>query len=216
LLIVAVQSGLTPVRPQTMPAGCVNLSDNELPHQIHSLHCGIDFYARLGAALRADAGDAYAQAVVSIYYAVGYKTEKNVHLAAKYALSSAEQIHPLGIYRFAAMVENGDGFEKDVEGARRLKTKVFDALNSMVGDPYAITALGVMFFRGEAGLVRNQKEAARLYKIAADMGYAPAQYNYAACLISGQGVPKNRNLGIEYWEKSSQQGYEVALKGIPE
>ena len=165
---------------------------------------------------RADNGEAYAEAVLSIYYAVGYKTGKNISLAADYALRSAKQQHPLGVYRLAAMVENGDGFERDPHRAKQLKASTVEGLNSMVGDPYAITALGVMLFRGEGNLQKDQKEAARLYKLAADMGYAPAQYNYAACLISGQGVPKNRALGMRYWEKACEQEYSVALQGIPE
>jgi hypothetical protein len=165
---------------------------------------------------RAENGDAYAEAVVSIYYAVGYKTGKDIARAAEYALRSAQQQHPLGVYRLAAMVENGDGFERDPYRAKQLKAGTVDGLNSMSGDPYAMTALGVMLFRGEGGLPKNQKEAARLYKLAADMGYAPAQYNYAACLIAGQGVTKNRALGIRYWEKACAQQYSVALQGIPE
>lgn len=165
---------------------------------------------------RADNGEAYAEAVLSIYYAVGYKTGKDISLAADYALRSAKQKHPLGVYRLAAMVENGDGFERDPYRAKQLKVGTVEDLNSMVGDPYAMTALGVMLFRGEGNLQKDQKEAARLYKLAADMGYAPAQYNYAACLISGQGVPKNRALGIRYWEKACEQQYSVALQGIPE
>jgi len=44
----------------------------------------------------------------------------------------------------------------------------------MIGDPYAITALVIMCFRGE-GVQKNLAQAAKLYKKAADMGYAPAQ-----------------------------------------
>ena len=168
------------------------------------------------ALVRADNGEAYAQAVVSIYYAIGYKTEKDILKAADYAMRSAKQEHPLGAYRLASMVENGDGFDKDLQMARSLKEAAFDALNKMQGDPYAITALGIMLFRGEGGLQKNEAEAARLYRLAADMGYAPAQYNYSACLIFGKGVPKNRDIGIRYWKMACEQGYSIALKGMPQ
>jgi outer membrane biosynthesis protein TonB len=105
---------------------------------------------------RAEDEDAYAQAVASIYYAVGYKTEKDTSKAADLALASAKQRNPLGIYRLAAMMENGDGFEKNVEEAKKLKEMAFEGLNEMSGDPYALTALGVMLFRGEGGLQQNR------------------------------------------------------------
>ena len=85
----------------------------------------------------------------------------------------------------------------------------------MVGDPYAITALGVMCFRGEAGVNKNPAEAAALYKKAADMGYAPAQYCYSACLYNGQGVQRNPQLAEQYWRLACVQQYPPALKGKP-
>ena len=164
---------------------------------------------------RARDGDAYAQAVVSIYYAVGYKAQKNIAKAADYAMRSAKQEHPLGGYRLACMVENGEGFDKDPAIAQEFKKLAFDGLNNMEGDPYAITALGIMFFRGEGGAPKLPSEAVRLYLIAADMGYAPAQYNYSAALALGQGVAKNDSESLKYWRAAYDQGYPPALSGPP-
>ena len=164
---------------------------------------------------RARDGDAYAQAVASIYYAVGYKVQKNIAKAADYAMRSAKQDHPLGGYRLACMIENGEGFDKNSELAQELKKIAFDGLNNMEGDPYAITALGIMFFRGEGGAPKLPTEAVRLYLIAADMGYAPAQYNYSAALALGQGVAKNDAQSLIYWRAAYDQGYPPALSGPP-
>ncbi|MFZ4775985.1 MAG: hypothetical protein ACOYM3_11505 [Terrimicrobiaceae bacterium] len=163
---------------------------------------------------QADAGDAYAQAVVSIYYGLGYKTEKDIAKSAAYALKSAAQGHPLGIYRVGSMRQSGEGMDKDEAQGRTLKSKAFDGLNSLSGNPYALTALGVMVFRGE-GVRQDKAEAARLYRIAADQGYAPAQFNYASCLISGQGTEKDEQKANEYWQAACQQNYPPALSGLP-
>lgn len=164
---------------------------------------------------RADQGDAYAQAVVSIYYALGYMTDKNMELASKYAILSAKQGNPLGIYRLGVMRQDGEGgIQQDQQQGIALKSAAFQGLNNMSGDPYAITALGIMCFRGE-GVQKNLTEAAELYKIAADMGYAPAQYTYSVCLVSGQGVPKNPYAARIYWQNAYNQGYGPALKGMP-
>jgi hypothetical protein len=165
---------------------------------------------------RADQGEAYAQAVVSIYYSLGYRTEKNMGLAAKYAILSAKQKNPLGIYRLGVMRQEGiGGIEQNEAEGKALKEASFQGLNKMKGDPYAITALGIMCFRGE-GVQKNMTEAARLYKIAADMGYAPAQYTYSVCLVQGQGVSRNSYEARNYWQLAYNQGYGPALKGIPQ
>lgn len=166
---------------------------------------------------RADSGDPYAQAVVSIYYATGYMVMKNLPLAAKYALLSAQQKNPLGLYRLGVLRESGEGgIPPNPQEGIALKAAAFQGLNNqMVGDPYAITALGVMCFRGEGGVNKNPSEAASLYKKAADMGYAPAQYCYSACLYNGQGVQRNPELAERYWRLACQQQYPPALKGKP-
>jgi TPR repeat protein len=163
---------------------------------------------------RADQGDAYAQAVVSIYYGTGYLTARDAAKAADYAIRSAKQRHPLGLYRLGAMLQNGDGVPMNQEEGARLKQASFEGINNMGGDPYAITALGVMVFRGE-GVRKDRAEAARLYKLAADLGYAPAQYNYSACLLAGHGVRKDPAQAEAYWRKAYDQGYELALQGMP-
>jgi len=159
----------------------------------------------------ADVGNAYAQAVVSIYYSVGWKTEKNLELALKYALSSAKAGHPLGIYRVGAALRNGDGTAKDEQQGLTLQQKSFDGLNKMGGNPYAITSLGVMVFQGKV-VLENKKEAARLYKIAADMGYAPAQFNYATCAESGFGMAKDLDIRDKYLKKAVLNDYTLAEK----
>ena len=114
------------------------------------------------------------------------------------------------------MRQDGEGgIQQDEAQGRALKEAAFQELNHMQDDPYAITALGIMLFRGE-GIQKNLAEAARLYKIAADMGYAPAQYTYSVCLISGQGVPKNAFAARSYWQLAYNQGYGPALKGMPQ
>ena len=163
---------------------------------------------------RADSEDAYAQAILAIYYSVGYKAEKDLIKAANYAIKSAQKKHPLGVYRLGVMIESGDALKQDAQLGLDLKIRALAGLDSMVGDPYAMTSLGVMLWRGQ-GVAQNKSVAANLYRKAADMGYAPAQYNYAACLLAGQGVRKNQAEGMRYWERAVQQNYALALEGPP-
>jgi hypothetical protein len=163
---------------------------------------------------RANQGDAYAQAVVSIYYSTGYLTERNFAKAYDYARKSAEQEHPLGLYRLGAIVQNGEGVPVRKDEGIQLKRIAYDGLNAMSGDPYAMTALGIMIFRGE-NTRPNKTEAARLYKMAADAGYGPAQYLYSACCVAGHGIPKNPAQAERYWRMAYDQNYPPALEGLP-
>jgi TPR repeat protein len=172
----------------------------------------LDFSDAFG---RAEAGDAYAQAVLSIYYDLGYKTAADPRKAVEYAMKSAEQGSPLGIYRLGVMRAEGKYIGKDEAQGAQLKQKAFAGLDKMYGDPYALTALGVMLHRGEGGRAPDWAEAARLYKLAADQGYAPAQLNLSACYLSGKGVPQSESLGMKYWQDAYNQNYPLALKGPP-
>jgi len=161
----------------------------------------------------ADRGDARAQAIVSIYYGFGYKTQKDTAKAADYAMRSAQQNNPLGLFRVAVMVENGEWFEKNPSLAQELKMKSYAGLNNMEGDPYAINALGIMFLLGEGGAPLLPPEAARLFHKAAEMGYAPAQYNYSVALARGQGVTKNQEESMTWWSRAFEQDYPPAMSG---
>ena len=158
----------------------------------------------------ADLGDAQAQAIVAMHYQLGWQTEKNPELAFKYARSSAQKGHPMGSFRLGSILRIGEGVAKNEVLGVDLQKRSFDGLNKMPGNPYAITALGVMLFQGKA-VRANKKEAARLYKIAADMGFAPAQFNLAQCIKAGYFVAQQ---GMEEWKyliKSGLNSYPESL-----
>jgi TPR repeat protein len=74
--------------------------------------------------------------------------------------------------------------------------------------------LGVMLFRGE-GVSKDRTAAAQFYRAAAETGYAPALYNYAACLMAGHGVPQDQQLALQYWRAAYEQNYPPAMDGPP-
>ena len=156
---------------------------------------------------KADAGDAYAQAVVAIYYTMGYKASKDTAKGMAYAMKSAAQKHPLGIYQVGALRELGSGMKKDKAQAHKLMSAAFDGLNTLSGDPYALYDLAYMAIAG-IGVDQNPKEAARLFKASADLGYAPAQRIYAKFLEAGVGAPKDLEAARHYQSQSSAQWAE--------
>jgi hypothetical protein len=161
----------------------------------------------------ADNGDAYGEALVAFHYSVGWQTEKNPELAAKYALSSTQKGHPLGAFRLGAILRSGEGAPKNEEQGLQLQANSLEGLNNMSGNPYALTALGVALFQGKV-INQNREAAAELYKRAADMGFAPAQFNYAMCAEAGHGIPKSDSLRFEYLSMAAELNYNLAKNAL--
>ena len=56
---------------------------------------------------------------------------------------------------------------------------------------------------------RNYSRAAELFSKAADMGFAPAQYNLGYCYKYGDGVPRDLDKSAEWYRKAAEQGLGV-------
>ena len=60
--------------------------------------------------------------------------------------------------------------------------------------------------------MQDYAEAVKWYKLAADQGHTPAQYNLGHCYYYGEGVQSNRSEAIRYLQLAEAQGYENAKK----
>jgi hypothetical protein len=123
------------------------------------------------AVAKADSGNAYAQAIVSIYYGLGFECEQDDSKSKEYVMLSAKQQNPLGIYRLAEMREAGQGMDKNTEQAAQLMQKAKSGLQKLSNDPYAMTALATIYERENPASPKVRE----LLTKASDMGYEPAQ-----------------------------------------
>lgn len=164
---------------------------------------------------RADQGDAFAQAVVAMHYQLGWDTQKNLQLAAAYAVASMNAGHPLGMFRVGALLRAGEPGPKDETQGLAYQEASFTALYQ-AEDPYSLTCVAIMIFQGKV-VGQNtpederRRDAAAFYKKAADMGYAPAQFNYAMALNDGHGVKKDSALFEQYLAKARASSYPLAV-----
>jgi CHAT domain-containing protein len=156
------------------------------------------------AASRADAGDAYAQAVVSIYYKVGYKVPIDLSLSAKYAMKSAAQNNPLGIYQLGSLRTQGKGMEKNPQQGLALQKKALEGIKAMPEDPYAIT------FSGQFNAKNNPEGAFNLYQQAAGMGYPVAVALLSNCYHYGTGTAKNPAMAAKTMKMAADMGLGLA------
>ena len=96
---------------------------------------------------------------------------------------AAEQGVPAAQYRFAKLLETGEGVELDLEAARRWTERAANA-----GHRRAMHNLAVMYYYG-SGAPRDFETAARWFQEAALLGLGDSQFNLALLFESGQGVP---------------------------
>jgi len=76
------------------------------------------------------------------------------------------------------------------------------------GDPDAQCALGIMFAKG--GAPKDQAEAVRWYRKAAEQGHAKGQYLLGYILALGRGVRPDSAEALRWVRKSAEQGYSYA------
>ncbi len=96
---------------------------------------------------------------------------------------AAEQGVPDAQYRYAKLLETGEGVDIDLEEARRWTERAANA-----GHRRAMHNLAVMYYYG-TGAERNFESAARWFQEAALLGLQDSQFNLALLFESGQGVP---------------------------
>ena len=66
-----------------------------------------------------------------------------------------------------------------------------------------------------AGLPKNEAEAARLYRLAADKGHAPAQFNLGYFYESGRGGLKEDDAeAVRLFRLAADQGHARALNAL--
>ena len=123
------------------------------------------------ALANAEAGDGYAQAVVSIYYGLGLGCNVDLEKSKKYVMLSAKQGNALGLFRLAEMREAGEAMQQNPQQAAQLMQKAKAGLKKLPNDPYAMTALAIIYERTTSS---SQKIRELLTK-ASEMGYEPAQ-----------------------------------------
>ena len=61
-----------------------------------------------------------------------------------------------------------------------------------------------MYFTGD-GVPQNAKTAVKWYKLAAEQGYASAQFNLGVMYYTGNGVPKNHKTAVNWYRLAAER-----------
>jgi TPR repeat protein len=78
------------------------------------------------------------------------------------------------------------------------------------GDPQSQYQLGHAFSAGRLGLAKDEAEAVRWFRKAAEENHALAQFNLAVCYENGQGVAKDEVEAVKWYRKAAEQDYPFA------
>lgn len=88
---------------------------------------------------------------------------------------------------------------------------VEDLLARVDWDPVAQFNLALLYQLGQGGLAKDQAEALRLYRLAADRGYNHALNQLAIMHLNGMfGMPKDEAEGVRLYRASAEQGDSTA------
>ena len=73
--------------------------------------------------------------------------------------------------------------------------------------------LGVMYGNGQ-GVVQDDKEAVKWYRLSAEQGYASAQYNLGNMYKNGDGAPQDYKEAVKWYRLSAEQGDAMAQTNL--
>ncbi len=127
----------------------------------------------------------------------------------------ADAGHPRAQFRLGMMYNLGRGVTRNSELAQQLIRKALPAIQSAAtsGEAWAQADLGSLY---EDGLVvaKNNVEAVRWYRLAAQQGYAGAQTNLGVMYANGTGVEKDIDEAIRWLQRAAAQGDKIAAENL--
>ncbi|NKL53130.1 peptidoglycan-binding protein [Rhizobium leguminosarum] len=82
------------------------------------------------------------------------------------------------------------------------------------GDALALFEIGARYSDGRNGMTVDQKQAASWYQIAADKGFAPAEYRLGSMYEKGNGVERDIAKAKGFYEQAANQGNASAMHNL--
>lgn len=146
---------------------------------------------------------------VTAYYAGDYD------IAYRLLNPLAENGQPRARFRVAMMYYRGRGVKQDVNLAETFIREALPEIRERVeqGEAWAQADLASLYADGIV-VAENDKEAVRLYTLAAEQGYAGAQTNLGVMYANGEGVFRNRDSAVQWFRRAAEQGDRIAQKNL--
>lgn len=160
----------------------------------------------------AQAGDLQAQLILAQAYDLGGDLLQNFNRAARWYRAAAEQGDARAQNRLGQFYAAGRGISADPEAAQNWLSAA-----AAQGAPQHIHDLAVFLESHSASTTEETallREAATLYKQAAEAGLLEAQVALALLLQEGRGVAQDLDLARQLYEGAAEQGHPRALNNL--
>lgn len=82
------------------------------------------------------------------------------------------------------------------------------------GDALALFEIAARYSEGRNGVTASEADAVKWYQMAADKGFAPAQYRLGSIYEKGTGVARDINKAKGYYEQAADQGNASAMHNL--
>ncbi len=112
-------------------------------------------------------------------------------------------------YFKARMIELGLTAESDAVQAGHLYLQTAKA-----GYPASLNRVGLMYYRGELGVKRDESQAAEYFRKGADIGEPNALFNLSRLYFQGTGVPKDEKRALKLLQQAATQDHILALNSL--
>lgn len=142
-----------------------------------------------------------------------YQRMNDVLAVAMYH-SAAESGHVEALYRLSCCYEYGFGVERDATRAAELLRRAAEqgcaqarhTLNKELFERYVMGKIAYNSSRYE--------EAAAIFRLVAESGYAAAQYELGCCYNLGMGVAQNKQEAFAWFKSAAEGGYVLAQTNV--
>lgn len=153
------------------------------------------------------AADLYAAAELE------YQRMNDAQAVAMYR-SAAEGGHAGALYRLSLCYEYGFGVERDAARAAELLSKAAEqgcaeAQHELNKELYVRYVMGKIAYNSS-----RYEEAAAIFRLAAESGYAAAQYELGCCYNLGMGVEQNKQEAFVWFKRAAEGGYVLAQTNV--
>lgn len=82
------------------------------------------------------------------------------------------------------------------------------------GDPQAMFEIASRFTEGRNGVAADPRQAAHWYQLAADQGFAPAQYRLGSLYEKGNGVNRDMTKALALYQSAAEAGNASAMHNL--
>ncbi|KAJ3082406.1 hypothetical protein HDU99_002781, partial [Rhizoclosmatium hyalinum] len=146
-----------------------------------------------------------AQNFLGRLYATGEYVDKDLVLAAKWYLKSAEQSNPIGQFNTHICYLQGEGVEEDLETAMVWLKKAADQ-----GYGPALYHLSRRYYTAD-GVEKSFTEAFKLATLAAEQGHVEAQNLLGFFYDRGEGIDIDKKKAAQWFLKAAEKNHAGAL-----